>query len=494
MPEHQDAFTPAERFEPRLGEDPRRDIGSRLSLRLAWFILLVLIGATVTVQGLGGRSAAKQAAQQQAPAVGIDDPPGGLLEMFGRYVLGAHRMVGGAGSGGPGAAQTMLEPLDQFAHAGGAASLRAAVVAAEVAGPDAAIDRLRALAQDAKTSDATRADAEALIGVYESDDRAAAVAALDPTFRDALRDRHGWFGELALSAGLQDSDPLRAAALNKASRTVVSLIIAIATVGGVGLIGLALLIVGVVRFGAGRMTTMYHPPAPGGSVYLETLAVFLLGFLAIIPLGAIAERYLGVDVSEGLVWLLLLAPFWPVVRGTPWRKHRYAMGWHAGRGVFREIGAGLTGYVAGLPIFGVGVLLLLVLAFAERMIRQALGMPEGEPMSHPIVNEIGQGGWWGTVKLLLLAAVWAPLAEESVFRGAFYHHLRGRLRPIISGMLVAFVFAVIHPQGIVAIPALMALAVVFGLIREWRGSLIGPIVAHALHNAALVLTMTFAMT
>jgi len=37
---------------------------------------------------------------------------------------------------------------------------------------------------------------------------------------------------------------------------------------------------------------------------------------------------------------------------------------------------------------------------------------------------------------------------------------------------------------------LMLLGFGFGLLREWRGSLIAPITAHAMHNGALVLVMS----
>jgi membrane protease YdiL (CAAX protease family) len=51
---------------------------------------------------------------------------------------------------------------------------------------------------------------------------------------------------------------------------------------------------------------------------------------------------------------------------------------------------------------------------------------------------------------------------------------------------VGLVFAVIHPQGIALVPPLMTLGAVFAMIREWRGSLIGPVAAHAIHNGFLM--------
>ena len=479
----------AERTQGGDAGDQRRDVGSRSSLLIAWLAALTLIAATVAAQSMGGRSAAKQGVTAQT-AVATDPPPGGIVEIMGRYVIGAHRMLaGGMGGGGE-----LTEPMGQFADASPAEALRVAIVEAEAGATEAARERLRRIADDAKATPETRAEAGALAGVYASDDKRAAVAALEPGVRDGLRNRHGWFGELALSAGLDDNDPARAPILARATRTMLAIFTIVAVVGVAGLVGLVLLILALIRRTSGGLRDRYHPPAPGGSVYLEAFALFLAGFLLLIPLSVAVERVAGPGSSDMLAWLLALAALWPLARGTPWRKHRYAMGWHAGAGVAREIGAGIMGYLAGLPIFALGVLLLLAVMFVISAVRSALGMPPSEPLSHPIVNEIAKGGVWGAVKLYLLAAVWAPLVEESIFRGALYHHLRGRLRPLSSGLLVGFVFAVIHPQGIAAVPALMALAVVFSLMREWRGSLIAPITAHALHNGTLVTAMLVALS
>ena len=115
--------------------------------------------------------------------------------------------------------------------------------------------------------------------------------------------------------------------------------------------------------------------------------------------------------------------------------------------------------------------------------------------AHPIVFQLAEGGWGLRLQVLLLAAVLAPLVEETMFRGVLYRHLRevsGRFgRPLsvlISATLNTLIFAGVHPQGWVAVPALMGLAYGFVLLREWRGSLLPAMVAHGLSNG-LVMTM-----
>ena len=79
-----------------------------------------------------------------------------------------------------------------------------------------------------------------------------------------------------------------------------------------------------------------------------------------------------------------------------------------------------------------------------------------------------------------------------MFRGAFYHHLRSRLPWPLAAGLVGVLFAAIHPQGWSAIPLLGAVGFVFAAMREWRGSIIAPIVAHAINNGAVVTLLVLA--
>jgi membrane protease YdiL (CAAX protease family) len=63
------------------------------------------------------------------------------------------------------------------------------------------------------------------------------------------------------------------------------------------------------------------------------------------------------------------------------------------------------------------------------------------------------------------------------------------LRWVIGILTSAFIFAVIHPQGWAGVPAIMALAAGFSLLRMWRQSLIAPMTAHALNNGLVCVMM-----
>jgi hypothetical protein len=145
------------------------------------------------------------------------------------------------------------------------------------------------------------------------------------------------------------------------------------------------------------------------------------------------------------------------------------------------MGAGLVGYLAAMPVLAAAVGLTTL-----------LGKLTGEKAVHPIVFGAGTG-LKTILGLYLLASVWAPVVEETMFRGALFHHLRFRHRWLFSAALSALIFASLHPQGWTAIPILGGIGFAFAGIREWRGTAIASAAAHALNNAVattlLILTL-----
>ena len=167
------------------------------------------------------------------------------------------------------------------------------------------------------------------------------------------------------------------------------------------------------------------------------------------------------------------------------RERRHAIGLHRGKGFFREFGAGIIGYFAILPFAALGGLMGWTI---HRLINLAAGDGGGDGGTdgHPIQDLFLDAPIAMRIGLLVLAAVAAPIIEETMFRGVLYRGLRRGWNVALSALVMGVVFAVVHPQGIAVLPALAGLGFGFGLIREWRDSLIGPMVAHALHNGTLV--------
>lgn len=330
-----------------------------------------------------------------------------------------------------------------------------------------------------------RRDALALVALYEG--RRDALGADDAS---RLVDRHGWFGRLALTWGAPDADPDRRAFAADGVRVLVGVVVMFGILGAGIVAGFVLFVLGAVRFMTGRMRMRMMETArlpswdvPATPLLTEAFALFLVGMLVVGQVSAALAPMLGENIRFVLIWLLLGVVLWPLAFGESWLVVRAQLGWHAGRGPAREVLAGIGGYLAGLPIVGVGIGVTLMLMFVRALLvgdEEAAG-----PITHPIQEMLG-GGVWRTVLMYSLACLWAPIVEETVFRGALYAGVRQRVGVVLSVLTTAFVFAVIHPQGWFAVPALMSLAVVFALIREWRGSIIGPIVAHALNNGFVI--------
>jgi membrane protease YdiL (CAAX protease family) len=507
---------------------PRRDPGNGFTRLIALVATLALVAAVVVMQFAGRNGGAGGAGGPAgAPSAEIA-PPDLQMLLMGRMAMGVEALTLAAGASGAGSstanAQQLMSQLDSLAAGGPVRErVRSAMVAAELEGVDKARERLdeaqaalvyiasqlrastieydedgEPALDDATSAELTRietlrSDIDALRAIYASDD--ATSAPIDQDTRDGLLARHGYFGEVALAHGLEATDPARKAVLSAGMRTMVTLIVAF-TIGALALVaGFVLFVVALVKAMSRRgLKRRYAPPSFGGSVYLETFALFMLGFIAVSILAGALSSYTSFPVEYVLVWTLLLVPMWPLVRGQPRANHKHALGWHRGEGILKEVFAGIVGYLALLPLFLVGVLCTLLLSVLIGIVEQWLGREPPGPMTHPIMEQLVGGDLKTLLLLLSLAAVWAPLVEETVFRGAYFHHLRGRWGVVLSSLVTGFVFAIIHPQGIAAVPALMSLGVSFALLREWRGSLIAPIAAHAMHNGFLVTMLWLALS
>jgi len=317
----------------------------------------------------------------------------------------------------------------------------------------------------------------------------------------SLEESLGWFGTF-----LQADEAEREAIESSAVKKVIILTLVVLIVSFAAIVGLVFLILKLVKAFDGKMKSGLEQPASHHGVYAEVFALWILVFVILTSVAAI----LGQVVADGnatisLVFVLtaffgsLVVLFWARIRGVPYKQIRKDIGWTTGNGFLKEIGTGIFGYAMTLPILGIGVLLTLLLFMIQQLMS---GGVEAAPFrgtgggSHPIIVDLANGVWSTRILLIFMAAVAAPVVEETVFRGVLYRQLRSSsckfpkvLSIGCSVFLVSFVFAAIHPQGWVAIPALMSIAVGMNLLREWRGSLIPSMVVHGLSNGIVVSMM-----
>jgi membrane protease YdiL (CAAX protease family) len=341
-------------------------------------------------------------------------------------------------------------------------TLHIAIVTGELRGKREALAKLNSLS---KTSPAAElaADIDLLKSAYNF-----GPGSLSKTEADRLVQRHGDFGVMATVFGMDDRTEPRKSVLRAA--LFLNIIV------NRGLLVVSIIAIILSSLAVRRRHTyspQYVPEASANNFYLEAFTGYLL--LSLI-FGLLANR-----VYFFWPWpALLMIPGligWAKYRGATSSSWRRALGWHKGAGWLPEISAGIRGYLAGLPFVFLALLLSYILM---RVSRSSV---------EPSVSL--EGGRYQILAVYALACGYAPLLEETMFRGALYHHLRQRWNWVVSGVVVALVFAALHPQGWFAIPALASIAFVSSMLREWRGSIIAPMTAHAFNNF-MVLTLAVA--
>lgn len=454
---------------------------------LAWVVILLIVGFEVLWPRLR---------PSQERAAGKDRVAPLPTEMQARYLVGAAELTGGGKALYAQAQALNTGPIDQ--------RLRFVVLAGDLDGPDEAlrqIDRLneRLAEQHIEPDAGQKAVLDALTRLYR--DRKARAEGeprqtLTPDDTEVLRRELGWVGVLAMTERDNEADrEARQEVIRPAKRFAATMLAAFLAGGLLGLVGLVGLVTWAVFFFLGRTRRALPPPTRHGGIYAEAFAVYMLVFLGL----GVAHRLLAVPGPElllsGAAMLLSLAAglLWPVLRGVPWRQVRQEVGLTLGRHPWLEPVVGLGGYALVLPTFVVGVIVSSLLIHGEQRLR--LGdrpeehfAPVDQP-SHPIVEWLQNPDWGLLLQVVLLASVLAPLVEETMFRGVLYRHLRNATARLgrggsflVSATVVSFVFAVIHPQGFLAVPALMGLAFGLTVLREWRGSLLPSMIVHGLHN------------
>jgi membrane protease YdiL (CAAX protease family) len=444
---------------------------------LAWGVILLI---TALVIGVPQNSRVAEA--EQGPFGQT------LFTLQAQYLLGAAQLVDDPQQ------EAIQRTLARWQTTTDWQRIRLAVLVAEVQGPEAALQRLREVqdapvAPDAEPDEGT--SVEILMRIFEdhSQDKRSAPS-IDPEEREQLKSQLGWFGKLALAPPEQQS-PLREQVIAEAWQTVYAIIVAVAAVGITGMLGLfVLLVFGALLFTSNlsglKVTRGY------GGVYLETFTLWLVLFLA---LNVAASLWLGSEAlaAIGLIALggSLLALVWPLLRGVSWQRLREDMGWTMGRGLARECLFGLGGYAMAIPL----VFLAAILTSIAVGLAGGAGEP-GDMAVHPIANWLAGASGWQWVQVIVLACVVAPIVEEIMFRGLLYRHLReatdsprGWPSVVFSALVTSALFAVLHPQGLPAVPGIVGIALALACMREWRTTLMPSIVAHAVNNGVIMLVL-----
>ncbi len=105
-----------------------------------------------------------------------------------------------------------------------------------------------------------------------------------------------------------------------------------------------------------------------------------------------------------------------------------------------------------------------------------------------VTDDLGaDDGTLGLIAAGLMVIVVAPFVEELFFRGFFYRALRSRYSIVFAALIDGVLFGVIHfdfegADGLLLLPPLALLGVIFCLVYERTGTLWAPIGMHAFNN------------
>ena len=306
--------------------------------------------------------------------------------------------------------------------------------------------------------------------------------------RERLEAPLGWFASLIRPRG--DPNPEFESDILSESMKIFRFLVVFGLLGLLAFMtGSVLLILFSILRVNGKVTMRYCPDESPRlkHLFLESFAVYI----GVMTLGHILGGLFSPKIAiAAYVVSFVLAAIWPVLRGSPLGESFRLMGFNKGCGVFREIAAGIAGYLGILVIAAVVLTVTLIVIGAYHWFAGD-GTPPGETSAaHPIVGMLdSEKSSIGRILLLLFAAVVAPLFEETMFRGALFRFFRHRWGFWLSAVIGGVIFAAIHPQGIIAVPALASMGVGFCLLREWRDSLIAPMTAHALNNGVIVMLL-----
>ena len=391
--------------------------------------------------------------------------------------------------------------LDQFNMGPPEQRFCYAILLNEFDGADAAFDEIEKIDQLMKeTPDFTPSDDQTkLLGILRTlfdlyrDHDFDVSNALSEKDQQFLVSQLSWSGQLALSPANGPNTVARSELVRSAQQSFFVLIGAVIVLGLTLLAGVVGAVILLILVANGNLRSRFRAPSGRGGIYAETFAIWMLVFVGLQVFIGLMELQLDETVSVFVIpvifFLSLGVLIWPVIRGLTFSQVCEDIGWRFGN-PFLEGPAGGVSYVSLMPFVGLSFIFMFLI-----LIVMGLLQPAGSEFSsagaggHPIQDQIAGGSFAVWIGVFLTACVAAPIVEETMFRGVLYRHLRDMtaqtraLSVFLSAVINGFIFAAVHPQGLMGIPMLTTLAIGFSLAREWRDSLVAPMVMHGINNA-----------
>ncbi len=495
--------------------------------KLAWLVV-----AVVVVLMIASTALFRSGEEARTEANSSDLFP---VQLQGRTVVGQKRFLGGMGSSSSDDDEVKTAESDEDDDNNGDEKKPSAsgptvpeqlndgtyeqrlcyvILVAESNGPDEAAKKLSELDEAATEADfelnEDQAKLREIVGklIESQQDGDFDATPLSGSERDLIKEKLGWIGEIALVPEGTRNVETRKQLLSEASWSMGLMMTFMFLMLFTLMVGVALAAVFSVLFATSKLKPKFLTHGKSVNIYIETFALWLVFFFGGPELMALGMGMAQIEmtptlsmiVSMGFFFGSLIVLVYPMIRGISFRQMCKDIGWKA-KGGLVDVAVSPVNYIAGTPLMVLGLICVLILTLVAGLLAEPKPFGTGIAAGHPIQNILAEGQWLNITYVIMMACVAAPIVEETMFRGVLYRHLRelsgtwSRWGSVIfSALFNGLIFAAIHPQGYVAIPLLTALAINFSLVREWRDSLIAPIIMHGINNGSVTLFMLLMMS
>lgn len=305
-----------------------------------------------------------------------------------------------------------------------------------------------------------------------------------------LKDRLGFPAELFLLPEGTALKSQRNSMLEKSAMRIVGVgLMAILGLGGM-FVGFGLAIGFPIMIRSRKLVSCFSNAPTDHNIYIQTFAIWMTYFFGCsILLGMLQlDQRTAMMLQPVIFFSSLMCLAYPIFRGVPVRRMRLDIGLTLDRPIGDVLSSGVC-YLTTIPCLIPGFIFVAIYSLIISFFQETHEFARQTGPGHPIQEYIAGGDFTMLALVFITACIAAPIVEETMFRGVLYRHLRdwsqtrARWASILfSAFLNGLIFAAIHPQGIAGIPILMSLAICFSLAREWRNSLVTPMLMHAIHN------------
>ena len=299
---------------------------------------------------------------------------------------------------------------------------------------------------------------------------------------EALREKTGWFAGLYQMTFAGDDTPIGKETLATAWAATVT---AIKIIVCICVLGIASLIFGSILFSkwvGGKLSYHFERSAVEPTLILETFALYLAAMLSTPTilrfLAGHGYSFNVLKVNLFAISALTLLVWWPRIWGAARKDVETTFGLDS-----KRIGESIRNVLAGPFCYIAAIVPLFFTIAIYSLVLQSFKVQTSEG-AHPIIPILTETKDNSTIYMIIfMAVVIAPFVEEIMFRGVFYSWLRTHVSATAAILISSLVFAAVHPQGPIGVVPLTGIGIVLAFLREWRGSLVGSMAAHACFNA-----------